>query len=147
MGLAGWLFAFIVFVGIEIATLALTTIWFAGGALVGLIFCLLGAGIEVQLLAFVVTSFLLLILTRPLALRHVNRYTKKTNVESLVGKQARITETVDNEAGTGTAVLNGQEWTARAADPGRKIPAGALVIVQEIRGVKLMVETVKETPE
>lgn len=144
MGLTGWLIAFIVFVGIEAATLALTTIWFAGGSLAGLLVCLLGFRIEVQLAAFVLVSFILLILTRPMAVRHVNRYTKKTNIESLIGKQAKITETVDNKAGTGTAVLNGQEWTARAAEDGVIIPEGSLTLVQEIQGVKLMVIPVKE---
>ena len=139
MGLIGWLLAFLVFIGIEIATFSLATIWFAGGSLVGLVLYLAGASLEVQLAAFAVVSFLLLLLTRPLALRYVNRHVKKTNVESLVGKQARITEDVDNEKGTGTAVLNGQEWTARAAEGGRPIPAGTLVQVKEIRGVKLIV--------
>ncbi len=147
MGLLGWLAAFIVFIGIEIGTLALTTIWFAGGSLVGLVFCLLGAGIEVQLLAFVTASFALLVLTRPLALRYVNRHTRKTNAEALVGKKARITETVDNEAGTGTAVLNGQEWTARSAASFGRIPAGTVVEVREIRGVKLIVEALNESKE
>lgn len=144
MGLTGWLIAFVVFIGIEAATLALTTIWFAGGSLAGFLVCLLGFRIEVQLAAFVLVSFVLLVLTRPMAVRHVNRHTKKTNVESLIGKQAKITETVDNEAGTGTAMLNGQEWTARAAKDGLSIPKGSLVFVQEIQGVKLMVSPVKE---
>lgn len=147
MGLFGWLIAFVVFIGIEIATLALTTIWFAGGSLVGLLFCLLGAGTEIQLLAFVAASFALLLLTRPLALRYVNQHTKKTNVESLVGRQARITEAVDNEAGTGTAVLNGQEWTARAASSHGRIPAGTVVEVKEIRGVKLIVEAAEDAKQ
>lgn len=140
MGTIGWLIAFLIFVGIEIATFALTTVWFAGGALVGLILYLLGASLEVQLAAFAAVSFLLLLLTRPLALQYVNRHVKKTNVESLVGRQAKITEAVDNGAGTGAAVVNGQEWTARAAEDGGKIPEGALVTIREIQGVKLIVE-------
>lgn len=139
MGLIGWLAAFLVFIGIEIPTMALTTIWFAGGSLVGLVLYLLGASVEVQLAAFVIVSFVLLVLTRPMALRYVNQKTKKTNVESLVGRQARITETVDNAAGTGTAILEGQEWTARSAQEKITIPAGTQVRVEEIKGVKLMV--------
>ncbi|MCI9594058.1 MAG: NfeD family protein [Lachnospiraceae bacterium] len=139
MGLIGWLAAFIVFIGIEIPTMALTTIWFAGGALVGLLLYLLGASLEVQLVAFVIVSFALLALTRPMALRYINQKTKKTNVEGLVGKQARVTENVDNAAGTGAAVLEGQEWTARAFKDGLIIPPGTMVRVEEIRGVKLMV--------
>ena len=129
MGILGWLIAFVVFLGIEAATFALTTVWFAGGSLVGLVLCILGAGQRVQLLAFVVVSFALLFLTRPLALQYVNRHTKKTKV--------------DNEAGTGTAVLDGQPWTARAEKDGEKIPAGTLVRVKAVQGVKLIVETLK----
>ena len=140
MGLIGWLIAFLVFVGIEIATFALTTVWFAGGALVGLILYLMGASLEVQLSVFAAVSFLLLLLTRPLALQYVNRHVKKTNAESLVGKRAKITEVVDNEAGTGAAVVNGQEWPARAAEAGGKIPVGTSVTIREIEGVKLIVE-------
>lgn len=139
MGLIGWLAAFILFIAIEIPTMALTTIWFAGGALAGLILYLLGAPMELQLGAFVVISFALLALTRPMALRYINQKTKKTNVESLIGRQARITEQVDNQEGTGTAVLDGAEWTARSAEDNLTIAPKTLVWVKEIRGVKLIV--------
>ena len=139
MGLIGWLAAFILFIAIEIPTMALTTIWFAGGALAGLVLYLLGAPMELQLGAFVVISFALLALTRPMALRYINQKTKKTNVESLIGSQARITEQVDNQEGTGTAVLDGAEWTARSAEDNLTIAPKTLVWVKEIRGVKLIV--------
>lgn len=141
MGVIGWAAAFLVFVVIEVGTMALTTIWFAGGALAGLIACLLGAGIELQLVIFAAVSFILLILTRPLALRYVNRKVKRTNTEGLIGSRARITERVDNAAGTGTAVLDGKEWTARALRQGEIIPEGDMAIVRKIQGVKLLVES------
>ena len=140
MGVIGWAAAFLFFIVIEVGTMALTTIWFAGGALAGLIACLLGAGIELQLVVFAAVSFILLILTRPLALRYVNRKVKRTNTEGLIGSRARITETVDNAAGTGTAVLDGKEWTARALRQGEIIPEGDMAIVRKIQGVKLLVE-------
>ena len=62
-----WLIAFVALVGIEIGTMALTTVWFAGGAIVAFLFSLFDTSIEVQLAAFVIVSFLLLFLTRPLA--------------------------------------------------------------------------------
>ena len=62
-----WLVFFLILVIIEIATLALTTIWFAGGALAAFVLSLLGAGIEAQLAVFVAVSFVLLIFTRPWA--------------------------------------------------------------------------------
>ena len=43
-----WLLLFIVLLVIEILTMGLTTIWFAGGALVSFVACLFGAGLEAQ---------------------------------------------------------------------------------------------------
>ena len=134
----GWLAAFVVFIGIEIGTMALTTIWFAGGALAAFLVTFTGAGIELQLAVFFIVSLALLIFTRPFALKFINKDAVKTNVESLVGRTARVTSRIDNDLATGTAVVNGQEWTARAAD-GTPIAEGAMVEIKEIKGVKLMV--------
>ena len=139
-----WLIFFIVMIVIEIGTLALTTIWFAGGALAAFILSLLGTGIEIQLAAFVIVSFILLFFTRPWASRYLNRHTEKTNAEGLIGKSARVTEMIDNERGTGTAVVGGQEWTARSARDDQIYPPDTIVVIQEIRGVKLIVKQEKE---
>ena len=133
-----WLGVLILMILLELATMGLTTIWFAGGALAAFIAALCGASLLVELGLFLVVSFLLLFAFRPLAMRYVNSRTVKTNVESLAGKTARVTEEINNEMGQGTAVLNGQEWTARSADD-TVIPAGSLVVVYAVSGVKLLV--------
>ena len=86
-----WLAAFVILIGIEAATMALTTIWFAGGAIIAFLLALLGADYNVQMAAFFIISCALLFFTRPFALRFVNKKTVKTNVEGLIGKKARIT--------------------------------------------------------
>ena len=134
----GWLAAFVVFIGIEIGTMALTTIWFAGGALAAFLVTFTGAGIELQLAVFFIVSLALLIFTRPFALKFINKDAVKTNAESLVGRTPRVTSRIDNDLATGTAVVNGQEWTARSAD-GTPIAEGTMVEIKEIKGVKLMV--------
>ena len=91
-----WLAIVIVLLVIEIATLGLTTIWFAGGALVACIAALLHANIWVQIVLFLVVSVLLLFFTRPLAVRYMNKDRTKTNVDSMVGKEAVVTEAIDN---------------------------------------------------
>lgn len=139
-----WLIIFVVLLGIEIATMALTTIWFAAGALVAFIFSLLGAGIELQLAVFVVVSFAVLVLIRPFAKKYVNKGVTMTNVDGLIGKKAQITEKVDNSRGSGAVVLDGQEWTARSLRDDRVFQAGDLVVVKEIRGVKLIVDAAEE---
>ena len=138
-----WLAAFVVLTGIEAISMALKTIWFAGGALAAFVLALLGVGKYIQVGAFFLISIVLLIFTRPFALKYVNQNTVKTNVESVVGKKARITAPVDNDLAEGAAVIGGQEWTARSAD-GSPIPEGTIVVVEAVSGVKLIVRKMEE---
>lgn len=137
-----WLIAFAVLVGIELATMALTTVWFAGGAMVAFFLALLDFDVDTQLLAFVISSFVLLVITRPLVIGHFRRTRiTRTNADRLVGRIAQVTQEINNGLGTGTAVAEGQEWTARALQEDQIIPAGTQVEIREIRGVKLMVSS------
>ena len=144
MDMIGWLAAFVVLIGIEAATMALTTIWFAGGAVAAFLAAVLGASVQVQLVVFLIVSFILLLFTRPLAMRFVNRETVKTNVDGLIGRKAKVIKKIDNNEPSGAAVIDGQEWTARSADDAVTIPVGTHVVIKEVRGVKLMVEPVSE---
>ena len=134
-----WLAIVIVLLVIEIATLGLTTIWFAGGALVACIAALLHANIWVQIVLFLVVSVLLLFFTRPLAVRYMNKDRTKTNVDSMVGKEAVVTEAIDNLKAQGVVQVNGLEWTARSEESQEVIPKGAIVEVGIVDGVKLIV--------
>ncbi len=134
-----WLAIVIVLLVIEIATLGLTTIWFAGGALVACIAALLHANIWVQIVLFLVVSVLLLFFTRPLAVRYMNKDRTKTNVDSMVGKEAVVTEAIDNLKAQGVVQVNGLEWTARSEESQEVIPKGAIVEVGRVDGVKLIV--------
>ena len=141
-----WLIAFVALAGIEAATMALTTVWFAGGAIAAFLMSLAHASVNAQLTVFAVVSFALLIFTRPWAVKHVNRRAVKTNADSLVGKQARVTSEINNSLQTGSAVVNGQEWTARANKDGEIYPADTLVEIRAIQGVKLIVQKAQEEP-
>ena len=68
-----WLIASAVFLLVEIMTLGLTSIWFAGGAVVAAITALFGVPFWVQMLIFIVVTCLLFALTRPVAKRYLNR--------------------------------------------------------------------------
>ncbi len=138
-----WLFIVVVMAIIEIITLGLTTIWFAGGALVAFVASLLGANLIVQIVLFIVVSVGLLALTRPLAVKFLNKDRESTNAESLIGKRAVVKQEIDNLNAQGMVSVNGQEWTARAYEE-KIIPEGATVEIMEISGVKLLVkETVQ----
>ncbi|MCD2492195.1 NfeD family protein [Lacrimispora sp. NSJ-141] len=134
-----WLIGIVVLLVIEALTMGLTTIWFAGGALVAFIACVAGAGLEIQAILFIVVSLILLFVTRPFAKRYINKGTIKTNVEGLIGKEARVTERIDNKEGTGEAVLSGQPWSARSSDDSQILEPGDMAVVEAVRGVKLIV--------
>ena len=138
-----WLAVFILLILIELATMGLTTIWFAGGAVAGFIASMLGANVVIQAAAFFVVSIVLLIFTRPFAVRYINSNKTKTNVDGLIGQEALVLEEINNIRETGCARLEGKEWTARSVDD-TVIPKDTVVIVERIEGVKLIVKTKQE---
>lgn len=135
-----WLAVFVLLIVIELATMGLTTIWFAGGAVAGFIASMLGANVVIQAVVFFVVSIVLLIFTRPFAVRYVNSNKTKTNIDGLIGQEALVLEEINNIRETGCARLEGKEWTARSVDDS-VIPADTVVIVERIEGVKLIVKT------
>ena len=136
---AFWLVLLIICIGIEVATLGLTTIWFAGGSLAAIFVTVVGAPIWLQAVIFIMVSLLLLFFTRPIAVKYFNKDRVKTNVESMVGRQAIVISEIDNLQSMGQVTVSGQEWSARSADERVKIAVGAVVTVVAINGVKLIV--------
>lgn len=134
-----WLALFILLLIIEIVTMGLTTIWFAGGALAAFIAGLLGCGLAVQIILFLVVSILLFVFTRPVAVKYFNKDRQKTNADRLVGQEALVTEAIDTLQAQGTVVVNGQEWSAKTNETDGKIAKGSVVVIDEIQGVKLVV--------
>lgn len=138
-----WLVALLIFVVLELISMGLTTIWFAGGALVAYILNVAGANEVIQIIAFLVVSFVLLFFTRPLARKMMEKNTVKTNADAVVGKFARVTQTIDNIKGTGRAIVDGEEWMARSENDTVTFEVDELVTVLSVEGVKIIVK-VKE---
>ncbi len=139
-----WLALTAVLLIIEIATLGLTTISFAAGALFAFFAALLGMNQGIQIGVFVVVSVVLLFFTRPLAVKYLNTKTIKTNTEALVGKTARVIVDINNLKSQGQVVINGLEWTARSSDDTVVFKIGDAVTIVGIEGVKLIVEGQKK---
>lgn len=134
-----WLIAIALLLLVEFATAALTTIWFAGGSLLALLCAVAGGPVWMQVVLFLAGSAVLLLLTRPMAVRMLHKGTVATNADSLIGQEAVVTEKIDNLQSTGTVQINGQEWTARSVNPEHVIEKGEVVMVRAIEGVKLIV--------
>lgn len=135
-----WLALLVIFVVAECLTVGLVSIWFAGGALVAMILAAAGVGTVTQIAVFLAVSAVLLILTRPIAVKYFNSRKEKTNADAVIGTVAKVTETIDNYNQTGAAFADGKEWTARSTEDLVKIEKDALVVVEAIEGVKLMVK-------
>ena len=138
-----WLIVFVACIVVEITTMGLTTIWFAGGSLIAAIASAAGAELWLQVILFLAVSLLLLYFTRPVAVKYFNKDRVKTNVESLIGQQAIVISEIDNLQGIGQVTVGGQEWSARSVNAEQKLAVGSVVIIRAISGVKLMVEEKK----
>ena len=133
-----WLIVMVLFLVVEAVTVGLVCIWFAAGALLALLAAMCGAQLWLQIVLFLVASAATLYFTRPLVKRYVNSRVEPTNADMVIGKECRVTETVDNIAGTGAVYVDGKTWTARSEND-EVIPEGTLVTAKSIDGVKLIV--------
>ncbi|MEE0944198.1 MAG: NfeD family protein [Clostridia bacterium] len=133
-----WVVAIIVFAAVEAGTAMLVSIWFAGGSLAALIASLLGSGVYVQVLVFLVVSALCLFALRKAAFKNMKTGNGKTNLDRIIGQEIIITETVDNINRQGAADINDVKWKVKS-ETGEVISAGETATVTDIEGVKLVV--------
>ncbi len=135
---AVWLALLVFFVILETATIGLVSLWFAAGALCALLSSYFTENIWLQTTVFLAVSAVTMVVLRPLARKYVFPKIVPTNADRAIGKQAVVTEDIDNLSSTGAAVVFGMAWTARSLD-GAPIPKGTTVTVKRIDGVKLIV--------
>ena len=130
-----WIGVVVLFAVMEAATAALVSVWFALGAVAGLLACVFGFTVLQQIEAFVLVSALALAATRPLVRRYAAGGVTPTNADRVLGRVGRVTETVDDEAGA--VYVDGKTWSARTEEG--PIPPESHVLVERIEGVKLYV--------
>lgn len=139
MDIMFWLILLIICIIVEAVTMGLTTVWFAGGSLVAAIAAACKAPVVVQVILFLIVSFLMVFFTRPIAVKYFNKKRIKTNVESMIGRQAIVISEVDNLQGIGQVTVGGQEWSARSNDDEITLAVGTVVDIIAVSGVKLIV--------
>lgn len=137
-----WLIASGIFFICEIITVGFLVFWLGVGALIAMLVSFFTSNIIVQMSVFVISSGLLIFATRPL----VNKISKKdvvpTNVYSLIGKKAVVTEEIDWVTGKGQIKFEGEVWSAKSKEQ-INIPAGSEVEIVSIEGVKAFVKPLK----
>ena len=138
---AVWLILLVALVTGEAITVGLTFIWFAVGAIGGLVVAVLGGAIWLQVVVFLALSTLTLVLVRPAAAKLLTPGISPTNADRVISQIALVTEEIDNIAETGQVKLFGQVWTARSEN-GEVIPAQSRVRILRIEGVKVFVRAI-----
>lgn len=134
-----WLVAAVGLGVLEILTLDLVLLMFAVGAFAAIIANLAGASITVQVLAFAITSTVMLLVLRPFLLRNLRRRSPvvETNAAAHVGRPAVVLTEVT--ARSGLVKLAGEEWSARSAEPEATYPVGSDVSVVAIDGAMAVI--------
>lgn len=137
-----WVALLALFIIVEAATAQLLTIWFAVGSLAALITTFITDNIIIQVIVFVVVSAIALAVTRPLVRKMTQAKKQPTNADMYIGKEAVVTEDINNLEAKGLVKVGGSVWTARTEVDNYTIPAGSHVTVIKIEGVKLIVRPI-----
>ena len=141
-----WLILLVIFMIAEASTVTMISLWFAAGSLAALVVAASGGPLGFQVAVFLVVSGALLACLRPMVRKHFTPKLQKTNVDAVVDSRGYVITEIDNMAAQGKVKLGAMEWTARSSTGG-KIPAGTLVKVDRIEGVKAFVTPVEVPAE
>ena len=139
-----WLALTVVFTGIELdCSFNLVTIWFAISSFI-MIFVsglteLLDAPIRFRLHIgfFLAMAIILLVFTRPVAIKKLKVGKVKTNVDGLIGRDALVIKEI-SKYGKGEVKIRGQILTA-IADNDEEIAENTECVIIRIEGVKAVV--------
>lgn len=131
-----WFIAIFVFLIIEALTLNLVTIWFALGSLFAFISVYFTDNFVIQLIVFIITTTLSLILTRPLVNKYIKKNIEKTNIDKVISKTG-IALTDIEPLKNGRVKVDGKNWMASSEDVIKK---DEKVQVLKIEGAKIIVK-------
>ena len=127
---------------IEIYTVGFFIFWFGIGALLALLISFITNNLFIQVVVFLVTSSLLVVLTKPLMKKFLkNEKSIPTNYFSLIGKTGIVIEKIDTSNSTGQVKVKGELWSAISDSD---IEKDSKVKVLSVDGVKLKVEQLKD---
>lgn len=135
-----WLVIFIVLVIIELITINLVTIWFAIAAVFTLLVDIITRNTMLEIIVFIVSSFLLLLLTKPLIKKIKVKKVEATNLDMVINKIGIVTEDI-NQDKIGEVKVLGKRWSAYS---NTELKKNEKVKILSIDGVKLKVEKIGE---
>lgn len=137
-----WLIAAGVFFVVEMATTGFLIFWLGIASLLAMLTSFITENIIIQTIVFVVSSCILIPLTKPLADKFIDKKTIPTNSYSLINKRGIVTVDINPIEGVGQVKVNGEIWSAKTEN-GLHLSKGTEIEVVKIDGVKLIVSPIK----
>lgn len=134
-----WLIISGMFFILEMITVGFLVFWFAIGSLFAMITSFFTANIIIQTTVFLITSTLLLFLTKSFAGKMSREDSIKTNAYSIIGKTGLVTTEINSKKGIGQVKIGSETWSAKGISD-EIIPVGSEVEISEISGVKVVVK-------
>lgn len=129
------------FVG-EIVTAGFLVFWLGIGSLIAMVSSFFIENVYIQVAIFAVFSIVLIVLTKPLVRKFLDKETISTNSYSLIGKKGIVTENINPIESKGQVKVNGEIWSAKSEND-EPILKDTEVEILEITGVKLVVRPCK----
>ena len=140
-----WLILAGIFFVAEILTVGFLVFWFGVGALLAMITSFFTSNVIIQTTVFIISSTILLLVTKPFVKKFVDVKSTKTNAFSIIGKKALVIKEINSHS-VGQIKINGEVWSAEAEND-ETITEGSEVEIVKINGVKTIVKGVKKTLE
>ncbi len=137
-----WLIAAGVFFIGEAITVGFLIFWLGIAALITMCVSIFTSNLIIQMTVFVISSVILILATKPLVKRFVDKDTVVTNSYSIIGKNGIVTKDINTTLGTGQIKINGEVWSAKTEDES-VIPKGTEITILSIDGVKAVVSPIK----
>ena len=125
-----WIIIAVAMFIVEASTIGLVAIWFGLGAVFSAVASILNASFKLQIIVFLLSSFLLLAATRPFVKKVIKIKSSPTNADLLIGKTGTVISRID-EINGGRISISGLDWAAKNCKE-QPIEVGEKVIINHI---------------
>lgn len=128
-----------IFLGIlELISVSVVAIWFMIGALVTIPLTFFDISLSVQLFWFTCVSLILLLTTRPFAIKYFKIGKEKTNIDTLIEAEGVVLKNNETHE-CGELKIEGKVWRFQSLSQTIYQPSET-VVIREIKGVTLWVD-------
>jgi membrane protein implicated in regulation of membrane protease activity len=136
-----WLILSGILLVVEIINVGFLVFWFSMGALIAMICSFFIDNVVVQAVVFLVSSTLLLFLTKPFVKKFTSNDNPNPNSAVPDQKTGKVIIDIDPAKGKGQVLIGTEKWSAKSAGD-TFISKDTEVIVEKVDGVKVVVRPI-----